>query len=71
LNVLLPQAQAALLGHLFLVHGRSWQRVRPFIEAGGLGWVSWQCCHSSGDHQMSLGCKPLHRCKCQQANVVK
>jgi hypothetical protein len=30
------QAQAAVLGHLFLVHGRSWQRVRPFIEAGGL-----------------------------------
>lgn len=29
------KAQVLALTHLFLVHGRSWQHLRPFIVAGG------------------------------------
>jgi len=30
------KVQATVLAHLWLVHGRCWSRMRPFIEAGGL-----------------------------------
>lgn len=28
--------QAVALGHLWMAHGKCWERMRPFIEAGGL-----------------------------------
>jgi hypothetical protein len=31
--------QALILVHMYLVHGRCWENVKPFIEAGGLRWV--------------------------------
>lgn len=30
------KAQVIALTHMYLVHGRSWQHMRPFIEGGGL-----------------------------------
>lgn len=51
------RVQAAALGHLFLVHGRIWERLRPLIENDGL-----RCAHVSQPSVASSqwGSPPAH-----------
>lgn len=51
------RVQAAALGHLFLVHGRIWERLCPFIENDGL-----RCAHVSQPSVASSqwGSPPAH-----------
>lgn len=39
LDISANRLQGLVLGHMFLVHSKCWERVKPFIAAGGLRYV--------------------------------
>jgi len=55
LGVAANKAQIMVLSHMYLVHGRCWNNLRPFIEAGGLrcgeSFVVAVCCSAYGQYK--------------------